>query len=108
MGQRTTVRTLHYTTREGMASNVVNTIMQDRQGYLWLGTNLGLTRFDGYRFVNFYHEEDGKRRIENVTGIVEDTARNRRNKQSKPLFTQPQITQITQILHINIFKRVIL
>ena len=77
VGQRTTVRTLHYTTREGMASNVVNTIMQDRQGYLWLGTNLGLTRFDGYRFVNFYHEEDGKRRIENVTGIVEDTAQNR-------------------------------
>ena len=60
-----------------MASNVINTIMQDRQGYLWLGTNLGLTRFDGYRFVNFYHEEGGKRKIENVTGIAEDTARNR-------------------------------
>ena len=71
------VRTLHYSTHEGMASNVVNTIMQDRQGYLWLGTNLGLTRFDGYRFVNFYHEVAGKRQIENVTGIVEDTAQNR-------------------------------
>ena len=77
VGQSLSVRTLHYTTREGMASNVVNTIIQDRQGYLWLGTNLGLTRFDGYRFVNFYREENGMRRMENVTGIVEDSARNR-------------------------------
>ncbi|MGI5974147.1 MAG: helix-turn-helix domain-containing protein [Paludibacter sp.] len=76
-GQSVLVRTLHYTTREGMASNVVNTIIQDRQGYLWLGTNLGLTRFDGYRFVNFYHENGGTRRMENVTGIVEDTVQNR-------------------------------
>ena len=77
MGQTASLRTMHYTTREGMASNVVNTIMQDRQGYLWIGTNIGLTRFDGYRFVNFYHEENGLRQIENVTGIVEDTAQNR-------------------------------
>ncbi len=77
VGQTMPVRTLHYTTRDGMASNVVNTIIQDRQGYLWLGTNLGLTRYDGYRFVNFYHEKNGKRQMENITGIVEDTVQNR-------------------------------
>lgn len=66
----------NFTTRDGLASNVVNTIMQDRQGYLWLGTNHGLTRFDGHRFENFYVEEDGERRIEGIRAIVEDTVNN--------------------------------
>ena len=69
-------RANNYTTRDGLASNVVNTIIQDRQGYLWLGTNHGLTRFDGHRFDNFYVEEDGEKRVEGITHIVEDTARN--------------------------------
>lgn len=69
-------RANNYTTRDGLASNVVNTIIQDRQGYLWLGTNHGLTRFDGHRFENFYVEEDGEKCIEGITHIVEDTAHN--------------------------------
>lgn len=74
--QRPYIRSANFTTREGLASNVVNTIIQDRQGYLWLGTNHGLTRFDGHRFDNFYVEEDGEKRVEGITHIVEDTARN--------------------------------
>ena len=27
--------------------------MQDQQGYVWLGTQFGLSRFDGYQFRNF-------------------------------------------------------
>ena len=75
--QQSMVHTFHYTTHDGLASNALNTAIIDRQGYLWIGTNLGLSRFDGYRFVNFYREANGKRRMENVTGIVEDTLRNR-------------------------------
>ena len=70
------VRSRNYTTREGLVSNVVNTIIQDRQGYLWLGTNHGLTRFDGHRFANFYIEEDGERCIQGITHIAEDTVEN--------------------------------
>ena len=70
------VRTKNFTTREGLPSNVVNSIIQDRQGYLWLGTNQGLTRFDGYRFVNFYVENDGQRQMEGISHIVEDTLYN--------------------------------
>ena len=66
----------NFTTRDGLASNVVNCGLQDRQGYLWLGTNLGLTRFDGHRFENFYVEEEGMRLIGGITDIVEDTTRN--------------------------------
>ena len=74
--ERPHIRTRNFTTREGLASNVVNTIIQDRQGYLWLGTNHGLTRFDGHRFENFYVDEMGKNRIEGITHIAEDTTRN--------------------------------
>lgn len=62
----------HYTTRNGLASNVVNTVFQDQEGYIWFGTNYGLSRFDGYTFVNFYCDEKGSKQIENVTSIVED------------------------------------
>ena len=67
----------HFTTRDGLASNVANTLVQDSKGYLWIGTSCGLTRFDGYRFVNFYYEEQGKRQLHNITYITEDTVANR-------------------------------
>ena len=74
--QRPHIRSHNFTTREGLASNVVNTIIQDRQGYLWLGTNHGLTRFDGHRFANFYVEKEGRQAVEGINHIVEDTVRN--------------------------------
>ena len=43
----------HFTTANGLASNFVNSIAQDKDGYLWLGTANGLQRFDGYRFHSF-------------------------------------------------------
>ncbi len=34
----------------GLSSNVVNAILQDKSGLLWFGTENGLNRFDGYEF----------------------------------------------------------
>jgi signal transduction histidine kinase/ligand-binding sensor domain-containing protein len=39
-----------WTERDGVPLGVVRAIVQDRQGYLWLGTSTGLIRFDGVRF----------------------------------------------------------
>ncbi|HYC62423.1 MAG TPA: two-component regulator propeller domain-containing protein [Thermoanaerobaculia bacterium] len=36
---------------DGLPQNTVNAIVQTRDGYLWLGTEEGLARFDGVRFV---------------------------------------------------------
>ncbi len=49
-----------YTMEEGLANDQVFSIYEDNQGYLWLGTANGLSRFDPDRetFTNFY-EEDG-------------------------------------------------
>lgn len=37
----------------GLPQNSVNSIPQDREGYLWIGTLGGLARFDGDRFTVF-------------------------------------------------------
>ena len=48
---------------DGLPSAVVNSIDQDNQGYLWLGTSYGLSRYDGHSFKNYY-TEDGLLTIE--------------------------------------------
>jgi ligand-binding sensor domain-containing protein len=46
----------HVITRDGPARGTINTIVQDRFGYLWLGTTNGLLRFDGYTFESYRHD----------------------------------------------------
>jgi len=41
-----------FTTREGLASNLVTDIYQDSKGYLWIGTDEGISLFDGDKFRN--------------------------------------------------------
>ncbi len=40
-----------WTTKDGLPSDVIWSLAQDREGYLWLGTNGGLVRFDGVQFT---------------------------------------------------------
>ncbi|MBM77020.1 MAG: hypothetical protein CL846_00915 [Crocinitomicaceae bacterium] len=44
------------TSPNGLSQSVVNDIMQDSKGYLWLSTNNGLNKFDGLNFKTFYSE----------------------------------------------------
>ncbi len=46
-----------YTIRDGLSNNRINRVLQDKQGFLWIATEKGLNKFDGYRFTNFYHDE---------------------------------------------------
>lgn len=38
---------------DGLASNIVNNIVQDSDGFMWLSTSNGLQRFDGNKFITF-------------------------------------------------------
>lgn len=42
-----------YTIADGLARNTVNSIRQDSRGFMWFATEEGLSRFDGYRFINY-------------------------------------------------------
>ncbi len=47
-----------YSVQEGLSSSKVYKIIQDRNDYIWLGTESGLTRFDGLVMEN-YSMQDG-------------------------------------------------
>ena len=40
-------------TDDGLPNNQVTSIAQGRDGYLWVGTVVGLARFDGFQFTPF-------------------------------------------------------
>ena len=39
--------------KDGLSSNQVYDILQDKQGYMWFATSNGLSRYDGYSFLNY-------------------------------------------------------
>lgn len=43
----------HLTMQDGLVNNAVSGIIQDEKGYLWFGTQNGLTRYDGKGFKTF-------------------------------------------------------
>jgi signal transduction histidine kinase/ligand-binding sensor domain-containing protein len=42
-----------YQVKDGMAGNWVQDLVQDRDGNMWIGTNEGLSKYDGYSFRNY-------------------------------------------------------
>ena len=42
-----------YTTADGLPRDFISRIVQDSKGFMWFCTTEGLSRFDGYRFVNY-------------------------------------------------------
>ena len=46
-----------YTMDDGLAANRVYSILQDSCGFMWFGTDDGLSRFDGITFKNYYLSE---------------------------------------------------
>lgn len=57
-----------------MSQNTVNAILQDRKGFMWLGTKDGLNRYDGLSFRKFKHDAANPRSIGNsfITSLYED------------------------------------
>jgi ligand-binding sensor domain-containing protein len=46
----------HLNENQGLSSNRVQALAQDERGFLWIGTNEGLNRFDGSDFVHYFHD----------------------------------------------------
>jgi len=52
------VRFEHLTIEDGLSQNAGLAIFQDSRGYLWIGTQDGLNRYNGYEFRVFKHDPD--------------------------------------------------
>ncbi len=63
---------------EGLSQDEVLAILQDRQGYLWFGTQDGLNRYNGYTFTVFRHDSKNKDSLSNssILSLAEDEAGN--------------------------------
>src|SRR5262249_47263011 len=48
----------HWSVADGLPVNSINSILQSRDGYLWLATFDGLVRFDGVRFQTVDNDSD--------------------------------------------------
>jgi len=49
-------RFVHLTIDHGLSHSKVNCILQDHRGFLWIGTNEGLCRYDGVGFTPFRYQ----------------------------------------------------
>jgi ligand-binding sensor domain-containing protein/signal transduction histidine kinase len=56
---------------QGLPQNSVRTILQTRDGFLWLGTSGGLSRFDGVRFTTFDDREKSQLRENEIWALLE-------------------------------------
>lgn len=43
----------HYTVHDGLAQQQAMSLLQDSRGYIWAGTKMGLSKFNGQHFENF-------------------------------------------------------
>jgi ligand-binding sensor domain-containing protein/serine phosphatase RsbU (regulator of sigma subunit) len=65
-----------FNTSHGLSNNLVISILQDSKGYLWIGTNDGLNKYDGYNFTSYRHDPQDSTSISNNVAITifEDSA----------------------------------
>jgi signal transduction histidine kinase/ligand-binding sensor domain-containing protein/DNA-binding response OmpR family regulator len=64
-----------FTQEEGLPNNQIQCIYQDSKGWMWIGTSQGLSRFDGYSFVNFLPESDDSLSLQgNLIRVIKEDA----------------------------------
>lgn len=74
LGNGQTERFSHLTTDDGLPENTGQAILQDKDGFLWIGTQNGLVRYDGYEFIIFQNQPDDSTSLSNnfIQSLFED------------------------------------
>lgn len=64
----------HLSTDEGLSNSNVRTILKDSYGFLWIGTESGLNRYDGYGFKVYTEKQRGSTSLlpSDILGLQED------------------------------------
>jgi len=73
-GQR--LRFKHVTGEQQLPGSAINAILQDQKGFLWIGTDDGLARYDGYTFRIFRNEAGNPHSLSynTITTLLQDSA----------------------------------
>src|SRR3989304_1778799 len=69
------IRFEQFNLEEGLSHSTVNAILQDRMGFLWIGTQDGLNRYDGYNFKVYKPDADDPTSLGDrwITSLAEDS-----------------------------------
>lgn len=59
------------TSEEGLPSNEVYTIIQDQKGFIWIGCDAGIYKYDGFRFISF---KSDKQQSKSLSGLCESAS----------------------------------
>jgi len=67
-----------FSVKQGLTQNSVTSILRSTDGMLWVGTQDGLNRFDGYSFTHYRHDAEDSLSISDqyITAIHEDSQGN--------------------------------
>ena len=84
-----------FITKDGLSSNKIHAIHKDARGFLWLGTENGLNRFDGQKFTIYTPTSHPEMTINRVQNIFEDNSGFlwllKANETLKSHYTKPEV-----------------
>ncbi|MBN2485801.1 MAG: response regulator [Bacteroidales bacterium] len=65
----------HLHTEDGLSQSTVHAIVQDSYGFMWFGTDNGLNKYDGKKFVVYHHDADEAKSLSSnfIVEIFEDS-----------------------------------
>ena len=69
-----TIHTKSFSVGDGLSQSNINCILRDSRGFLWIATQDGLNRYDGYDFKTYKHDPGNKNSISNnfINHLIED------------------------------------
>jgi ligand-binding sensor domain-containing protein len=74
--QQEKLQTENFTIDNGLSQNSINCIVQDNVGFIWIGTQNGLNRYDGYTFTKYNFNPEDKTSLSHnyINFILEDNS----------------------------------
>jgi ligand-binding sensor domain-containing protein len=68
------IRFDHCSVRQGLSQGSGYTITHDKDGFIWMGTQNGLNRFDGHEISVFYQGKNGYRGSSHINSLITDSS----------------------------------
>lgn len=77
-GQEQDIRFKHLNSDNGLSSDKVLSIFRDHRGFMWIGTEVGLNKYDGVNFTSYRNDVGDSLSLghNQITGIIEDSDKN--------------------------------